>query len=510
MDLIPERPATLPQLGSGRGSFRPRRALFLTDILSALLAGIGAYGVLWLRHAESSQLRITLLMAVVITVLILGLLVRSDQYTNRRRMSPMSDVGVLIRDMVISAAIATLLSYLTKGYFTGDTSPSRLATGSFVLIFLVLGTIFRCALGSYQHRLYAQGRAVRKILLLGSGPASDDFLDFLERRPWLGVTVAGRLSWGTPDREDGENGSLAQESEESSGRQSISVTHLDETMEGLRRLDRALRETSAAEIVVALDPADQAQLPHIANLLSVAHVPFKVVPSLFEHSYRATELLGYAEIPVIDVEVDALDRVARLVKRTLDVSISVIALIVLLPLELGIMAAVVAESGLPMIYRHQRVGKNGRLFTMFKFRTMVKDADDRFKDLESKNEAGFAQGRIFKMRKDPRVTRVGAILRKLSLDELPQLVNVLRGEMSVVGPRPPLPREVEQYEQEHLYRLKAFPGITGLWQVSGRSDLDFEDMIRLDRYYLDNWSVALDMSILFRTLIVMVTRKGAY
>lgn len=116
---------------------------------------------------------------------------------------------------------------------------------------------------------------------------------------------------------------------------------------------------------------------------------------------------------------------------------------------------------------------------------------------------------MFKMRADPRVTRVGALLRKLSLDELPQLVNVLRNDMSMVGPRPPLPGEVDNYEEQHLYRLKAIPGVTGLWQISGRSDLDFEDMVRLDRYYVDNWSLGLDVSILLRTVWVVVSRKGA-
>ncbi|MBN1631149.1 MAG: sugar transferase, partial [Thermoleophilia bacterium] len=170
--------------------------------------------------------------------------------------------------------------------------------------------------------------------------------------------------------------------------------------------------------------------------------------------------------------------------------------------------AVVADSGLPLIYRQQRVGKNGRRFNMYKFRTMVKDADRRLAELQAANEAD-PEGRMFKMRDDPRLTRVGRILRKWSLDELPQFFNVLRHEMSVVGPRPPLPAEVEKYEQEHLYRLKALPGVTGLWQVSGRSDLDFEDMVRLDRYYLDNWSLGLDLGIILKTIWVVLNRRGA-
>jgi exopolysaccharide biosynthesis polyprenyl glycosylphosphotransferase len=247
----------------------------------------------------------------------------------------------------------------------------------------------------------------------------------------------------------------------------------------------------------------------VTRLLDLGHVPFKVIPSLFEQTYRATELLGYAEIPVIDVRVDAIDSVNRFWKRALDLCVAAGALVILLPLELAIIVAIAAETGWPVFYNQPRIGKNGRRFTMYKFRTMVKDADQRLAELQVKNEVDGA-GRMFKMRVDPRVTRVGAVLRKLSLDEMPQLINVLRNDMSMVGPRPPLPGEVDNYEEQHLYRLKAIPGMTGLWQISGRSDLDFEDMVRLDRYYLDNWSLGMDIGILLRTLWVVVTRKGAF
>jgi lipopolysaccharide/colanic/teichoic acid biosynthesis glycosyltransferase len=193
----------------------------------------------------------------------------------------------------------------------------------------------------------------------------------------------------------------------------------------------------------------------------------------------------------------------------LDVCVAVVLLVLLLPLEFLIILAIVAESGLPIIYQQERVGKNARRFQMYKFRTMIRDADKRRIDLEAQNEAG-TDGRMFKIRNDPRVTRVGAVLRRFSLDELPQLFNVLKKDMSMVGPRPPLLIEVERYEEEHLYRLKARPGVTGLWQVSGRSDLHFDDMVKLDRYYLDNWSLLLDAEILLRTVFVVVSRKGAY
>jgi lipopolysaccharide/colanic/teichoic acid biosynthesis glycosyltransferase len=146
---------------------------------------------------------------------------------------------------------------------------------------------------------------------------------------------------------------------------------------------------------------------------------------------------------------------------------------------------------------------------MYKFRTMVVDADKMVDQLRDLNEHD-GNGELFKIKDDPRVTRVGRFLRKWSLDELPQILNVCKGEMSWVGPRPPLPREVEKYESEHYARLKGLPGITGLWQVSGRSDLSFEEMVKLDRFYLDNWSVRLDLSIMMRTVVAVLTRNGAY
>jgi lipopolysaccharide/colanic/teichoic acid biosynthesis glycosyltransferase len=181
--------------------------------------------------------------------------------------------------------------------------------------------------------------------------------------------------------------------------------------------------------------------------------------------------------------------------------------VVLMPFALLIVTAIKLASRGPVFFGQLRVGENGQPFTMYKFRTMSADAEQRLEDLLQHNEA---EGHVFKMQHDPRVTGIGRFLRRYSMDELPQLWNVLRGEMSVVGPRPPLPREVHEYEMHHLSRLRGKPGITGLWQVSGRSDLGFEDMVMLDRRYLDDWSLWLDFSIMTKTAFVVLGGKGAY
>jgi exopolysaccharide biosynthesis polyprenyl glycosylphosphotransferase len=509
MDSIAEKTAETPGMAPVAVWLRPRRLLLVADVVSAGIAILVMYEVLYLRGILSVHSAATFLVTGLVFMVTVGLSMRAGQYTNRRRMSLMSDVGVFLRDMVIAGASAILLSYITQSFFTGATPPSRLAVGAFVLTFLVLGTASRFFLGSYQRRLFAQGRTVRGILVLGSGAAATDFLEFVNNRPWLGVVVAGRVTCCDGDLSSG-GGSVSEiPSGDSPSYDGLPTIRLANSLEGLEELDLFMRSCGATDVVVALGPEEQAELPCVARLLSLAHVPFKVVPSLFEQSYRATELLGYAELPVINVEVDPLDRVARFFKRTMDVCVAMFAIIVLLPLELAVVAAIVADSGLPIFYKQERVGQNGRRFQMFKFRTMVKDADRQLPALLAMNEAG-AGGRMFKIREDPRATRVGKVLRRFSLDELPQVINVLRREMSMVGPRPPLPAEVQKYEQVHLYRLKARPGITGLWQISGRSDLDFEDMVKLDRHYLDNWSIRLDVGILLKTFFVVMRRKGAY
>jgi exopolysaccharide biosynthesis polyprenyl glycosylphosphotransferase len=195
------------------------------------------------------------------------------------------------------------------------------------------------------------------------------------------------------------------------------------------------------------------------------------------------------------------------VKGALDRSVALAALVLLAP-ALGLIALAVRLSGPgPVLYRQQRVGLGGQHFTMLKFRSMVPGADQQVAGLSDGNDA---DGLLFKMRQDPRVTPVGRWLRRLSLDELPQLVNVLTGEMSLVGPRPPLPVEVARYDTSVSRRLLVKPGLTGLWQISGRSDLPWEEAVRLDLRYVENWSLALDIQILWKTARAVVTASGAY
>ncbi|MHA3683343.1 sugar transferase [Leucobacter sp. HY1908] len=236
-----------------------------------------------------------------------------------------------------------------------------------------------------------------------------------------------------------------------------------------------------------------------ANLLLSNRVTDVVGPRI---SFRPVD-----GMPMVQIKIPSYEGGHYLLKRGLDITVSLAALAVIAVATPFIALAIKLDSAGPVFFSQPRVGKDGALFKMFKFRTMVPDAEARLSALQAANEGS---GSLFKLRNDPRVTRVGALLRRLSIDELPQFWNVLRGDMSVVGPRPPLPREVTTYDGEVMRRLYVKPGITGPWQVGGRSDLSWEDSVRLDLSYVENWSVINDIQIIWRTARVVASHQGAY
>jgi len=249
------------------------------------------------------------------------------------------------------------------------------------------------------------------------------------------------------------------------------------------------------------------KIEDLIHLCETEGIPASVVVDLYELKFARAKQTDFLGIPMLTFE-SAPDRVWELlIKRAFDIISSAIGLIVLSPLFLALAVIIKATSEGPVLFRQKRCGLNGRRFTLYKFRTMVKGAEEKLADLQKYNEMN---GPVFKMKSDPRVTTIGALLRKLSLDELPQLWNVLAGEMSVVGPRPPIPAEVDNYDNWQRRRLSMRPGITCLWQVKGRNEItDFNEWMRLDLEYIDNWSVWLDLKILFTTIPAVLLAKGA-
>jgi exopolysaccharide biosynthesis polyprenyl glycosylphosphotransferase len=275
----------------------------------------------------------------------------------------------------------------------------------------------------------------------------------------------------------------------------------------VRDLPAILDRERVDELIVTDSDFAERELLEIVDHAHRRGVEVRIAPKATELLTQRVEFVPGQSIPLFELRPPAFVGLDWLVKRTFDLVVSGLVLVVGLPLWLGIAAAVKLTSRGPVLYRDRRIGLGEREFGMLKFRTMRADAAGRQAELEASNEA---DGPLFKIRQDPRVTAVGAVLRRLSLDEIPQLWNVLRGEMSLVGPRPLPLRDFERLEPWHRKRYLVLPGVTGLWQISGRSSLGFDDLVRLDFYYLENWSIWLDVSILAKTVPAVLGGRGAY
>jgi exopolysaccharide biosynthesis polyprenyl glycosylphosphotransferase len=288
---------------------------------------------------------------------------------------------------------------------------------------------------------------------------------------------------------------------------------------GLKGLPEAIRESGANEVIIA-DPSvpGEALFDALMQTGRRRGVEFRIAPTLLNCLPSKTEIDQIGALPMITLFRSPLSQVARIVKRTSDLVVATLALLVLSPLWLIIALLIRLDSRGSVFYHQERVGMDGRVFLFYKFRTMRPQADDRdHREYQRRYIAGSPDTNlgdpdrpVYKLHADPRITRVGRILRRTSLDELPQLYNVLRGDMSIVGPRPPIPYEVEAYQLWHRKRLDMKPGVTGLWQVSGRNRLPFDEMVRLDLYYIENWSLLLDLKIILQTLPVMLRGDDAW
>ena len=275
----------------------------------------------------------------------------------------------------------------------------------------------------------------------------------------------------------------------------------------LAEIGEVLREYDIDEVIIA-DPAfPQQQAVELVDVCHQRGVRVRIAPSTMEILIHRAEFVPGQTVPLFELKPPVFEGFDYALKRTFDLVGASLLLFLLSPLLLACVLAVKLTSRGPVIYRSMRPGIGGATFACLKFRTMYRDADARQAALETMNEAS---GALFKIRRDPRMTPIGRFMRRYSIDELPQLVNVLRGDMSLVGPRPLPQRDYDRLEDWHKKRYLVLPGITGLWQVSGRSELDFDDLVRLDFLYLERWSVFLDLSILLKTIPAVARGRGAF
>ncbi|HWH30516.1 MAG TPA: sugar transferase, partial [Mycobacteriales bacterium] len=334
------------------------------------------------------------------------------------------------------------------------------------------------------------GRFLHRVLVVGGTEQVQELAGELCRDPLAGFEVVGVCV-------PGGHGTV-----ELAGGRHVPVVGT------LTTVPLALRELDVDTVAVTSGPALGSQaLRRLSYELEGEDVDLMVAPALTNVTGSRVHIRPIAGLPLLHLDEPELSGARQAAKFAFDWSTALLLTLLALPLLVGIAVVVRASSAGPALFTQERVGQNGTPFQVYKFRSMYVDAEQRLADIEHLNEH---DGVLFKVRNDPRITPVGRWLRKYSLDELPQLFNVLKGDMSLVGPRPPLASEVARYEGHAHRRLLVRPGITGLWQVSGRSDLSWDDTVRLDLQYVENWSLALDLSILFRTASAVLAGKGAY
>jgi exopolysaccharide biosynthesis polyprenyl glycosylphosphotransferase len=353
-----------------------------------------------------------------------------------------------------------------------------------IVVFLSLARVLSRSILIRRRR---RGIGVDRVLVVGAGDIGRSVIQSILADPAAGYQVVGYID-DDPLKGNGKLGRIR-------------------GLGNLEDLPGVIAAEGVDEVIVTLPWMYHRKILHIVEECERGNVPVRVVPDVFQQRMGRVDLDTLSGIPLIGTAPVRLSQVAFLVKRVIDLSISIIAIPFMLILFTVVALLIKLDSPGPVIFKQRRVGKDGRPFHVLKFRSMVEGAEQMQADLEALNEA---DGPLFKVKRDPRMTRVGKWLRRTSIDELPQLINVIRGEMSIVGPRPGTPEEVAQYEPWQMQRISVLPGITGLWQVSGRSDVPFEEMVLLDIFYIENWSLDLEIRILLQTIPYVLLGHGAY
>jgi exopolysaccharide biosynthesis polyprenyl glycosylphosphotransferase len=408
----------------------------------------------------------------------------SHGYERRFAGSGPEEYRSVARSAVYLVGSVSLLSYAVR-----VDVPRQTALVAVSMLF-VLGLYSRQLVRRDLHRRRASGSETQATVIIGNAKSVLPMIREIRRAPEQGLQVVAACVSGLD-----LSGDLPSEVE------GVPVFgYPEEAMSAVDLFD-------ADVVAVSSDPdLHGPELRRLAWSLEERDVELVVSPGLLGVAGPRLSIRPTAGMPLLHVERPVMSGARRVVKALVDKAFTLMLLVCTLPVLIGIAIAIRLDSPGPVFFRQYRVGARGKQFQMLKFRTMCVDAEQRLVQL--KRDAG--NDVLFKMKDDPRVTRVGRLLRRFSLDELPQLANVLRGEMSLVGPRPPLMREVEGYEPDAVRRLRVRPGLTGLWQVSGRSDLSWEESLRLDLWYVDNWCLALDLQILFRTARAVIHGSGAY
>jgi exopolysaccharide biosynthesis polyprenyl glycosylphosphotransferase len=451
-------------------------ALDLAGLFAAIFTALMIKAVVrdnsWAWETSWHETKNTIAFAYLVTVLLFA---RSGLYADRAvRPGLPRIVSSLFQVSVVTLIFAVVNGERYSSYY--------IFYASLVFAIFYVGTL-RWGYEALTGWLLRLAGYRRRAILVGTGKHIEDVADALHDEVHAPFEMVGFISL-KPRPENGLR-SLGQISD----------------------LPAVLDRHRVQEVIIADPDFPQKQAVELVDVCHERGVAVRIAPSTMEILIHRAEFVPGSTVPLFELRPPVFDGFDYALKRSFDFVISLLLLVVLSPLLLAIAIAVCVSSRGPVIYRSIRPGIGGAPFACFKFRTMRSGSDQMQADLESLNEAS---GPLFKIRQDPRLTAVGRLLRRYSLDELPQLVNVVRGQMSLVGPRPLPLRDYEQLEDWHRKRYLVLPGITGLWQISGRSELDFDELVRLDFLYLERWSIGLDLTILIKTIPAVMSRRGAF
>jgi exopolysaccharide biosynthesis polyprenyl glycosylphosphotransferase len=467
---------------------RYRKRLAFSDLVVVLAAVALANFVRYLVVGPENLLSSSAVRFAIISMLVVAVWgVALALFRTRDRL--ITGVGFAEYQRVLNAT-STVLGLLAIIFVAADSDAARwfvtLAFPVGVLALLLSRWLWR----QWLIRERAAGRFLWNVVVVGRRGDVEDVVRQIKRNPGAAYAVVGAVV---------EDGDLIT---------SDGVLKGLGVMTGLDKVADYASRVGADSIVVAGQPRESSGFVHdLAWRLEGRNVELILATSLANVAGPRVHFRPVDGLPLLHVEIPEFEGGKHALKRVLDVAVSGLALLVLSPFFLVLSVLIRLDSSGPAFFTQERVGRGGQTFRMIKFRSMVQDAPKMLADLLEKNEGN---GVLFKMKHDPRVTRLGRVLRKYSLDEFPQFVNVFLGHMSLVGPRPPLMREVQEYEGHVRRRLYIKPGLTGMWQVGGRSELSWEDSVRLDLYYVENWSIMGDLIIMWRTFKVIANPVGAY
>lgn len=460
---------------------------FILICLSFVVAYYGRYSlVFWNEHynlglpffgEELAPLKDYALILVLSLLFFMAVLSWCGAYASMRLNSPIK----LLNIGLVSSAVVFLL--LAATLFVLKVEVSRSFIALFCILVGLLLTLERYIVLAFLRYFRRRGRNFRNIIICGEGEQAQKLIKEIMLRRELGIRIRGVGVFS-----DSAN---------------CDFTPL---IVGKETIEDVIREAAIDEVIFADVVQNLSEVEDLLVACAEQGIETTVVADLFSVGVVKSGLSYFGGMPLIHFETPPGDRWELSLKRGVDIFVSLSLLILLAPILALIAIIIKLTSGSPILFKQKRVGLNGRIFSLYKFRTMVKDAEEQLPKLSHKNEM---DGPVFKMKNDPRVTPFGRFLRKFSFDELPQLWNVLRGDMSLVGPRPPVPGEVSMYERKDRRRLSMRPGLTCTWQVSGRNAVKrFEDWVKMDLEYIDNWSLGRDFMLLLKTLPVVLSGKG--